>query len=306
MDLQKDKRGFWEQDGRNPLIIAFITVLLIGAIYFVIGSLIANVYLVIDIIFNINKFASTKNYFDLLKEIYARYKFPILGVTALCEYIFFLFGTRFVFKKWHNLDIKKYFFLDRINVPGILLSVLGVILLLPLAEFASRFFFYFFPQIKDMAESGNALLTSNNPVELVFLILLISVTPAICEEFIFRGYFQRTLQRKMKEPFHYFLSGTVFALFHQNTFGLLALIIVGIYLSFVFYRFSSLYVSMASHFTYNTLIVLAVNTDFFDIFLNEKKEIGNNVIIVSTVLFVAVIFIIFILTRNKANKEYVE
>jgi uncharacterized protein len=292
--------GYWEKEGRNPLIIAFITVLLIGAIYFITGSLIANFYLFSDILINHMSFKG--NYFDRMVEIYGRYKFPILAVTSLCEFVFFLFGTIFVFKKWHNLGIKKYFCFDKIDILGIVLSVSGIILLLPMADLTSRFFFYFFPEMKKLTETGNALFVSKNIYELLLLIFLIGITPAICEEFIFRGYFQRTLQRKLKEPFHYMISGFVFALFHQNVFGILTLTIVGIYLGFIFYRFASIYVSMAAHFTYNTIIVLSVNTGFFDIFLNEKKEIGYNVIIISTVLFLTVLAIIFIITRKRTKR----
>jgi membrane protease YdiL (CAAX protease family) len=250
---------------------------------------------------NRESFGGSKDYIQRLMEVYSRYKFPILIVTAVCEYVFFLFGTVFVFKKWHNLNIKKYFFLDRIHVPGILLSVAGVLLLLPLAEFTSRIFYNFFPEMNKFAEASNAMFVSKNIFELIFLIVLIGVTPAICEEFIFRGYFQRTLQRKLKEPVHYIISGFVFALFHQNTFGLLTLTIVGIYLGFIFYRFSSIYVSMSAHFVYNSAIVLSINSGIFKIFLNEKLEMKNEVIFISSILFVIVFLLMIFITRGKSR-----
>ncbi|MEK6795540.1 MAG: CPBP family intramembrane glutamic endopeptidase, partial [Spirochaetota bacterium] len=131
--------------------------------------------------------------------------------------------------------------------------------LIPLVNATGDLFTRLFPVLKEFEKVGNVLVTVHAPWQWAFLILAIGITPAICEEFLFRGYFHRTLERSFGAPGVYFLSGTVFALIHQNYFGLIALILVGSYLGFVYQRAGSIFASAATHFAYNTTLIVLVN-----------------------------------------------
>jgi len=300
-------RGFWEKEGRSYIFGSFVFVFLLGTLYFTIGSILVNVYLVIDIVINGVESFSSGNYFEIMKNIYSRYKFPILIFTGICQFIIFLFGTKFLFKKWHNFKITQYFQFNKISVIGIILGVSGIIVILPLVEFTSQIFYFFFPVLKELEGVSGALFSVGNNYELAFLIFLISVTPAVCEEFIFRGYFQRTLQRKLKEPYHYIISGFVFALYHQNPMGLAGLTLVGIYLGFLYYRFGSIFVTMASHFIYNTIIILLLNKQhYFNIFLDKDKNIYWSVTFGSLLIFIVLILIIYFFTKKRVLKNNTE
>ena len=207
-----------------------------------------------------------------------------------------------MFKKWHNLKIKEYFYLENINAPAIILPCLGILLLIPLSVFLSEIWFFIFPDLKKISEASNELMAVKNKIEILFLVLFIGVTPAICEETLFRGYLQRTLERKLKAPWHFIISGTLFALIHQNNFGLLALIIIGIYLSFVFYRFKSLYASMSAHFCYNTTLVLIMNINGLGKLFEKFIKNIFLTLPISLILLGVVLFFIFVYSEKNFKK----
>jgi membrane protease YdiL (CAAX protease family) len=301
------KLGYWETEGRNPLVGAFVFLFIIGGIYFLIQTVAVNSYVLIDFLIKKGHILDNAplNYFDEMKAIYSKYKIQLLTIVVISQYCILFAPTLFVFKKWHNRSYKEYFKFKNFDILAIILSVAGSITIIPAAEFLSRISFYFFPVLKNMSEISEPLFKSNNNFELFFLIAVIGITPAVCEETLFRGYFQSTLERKIKEPWVYILSGTVFALYHFQPLGLLALIAAGIYLGFVFCRFGSLYASITAHFTYNSAIILFMNFRQIDKYvLNKNNEISVPIIIISSIIFLIIAFVIYIYTKiqNKTIK----
>jgi hypothetical protein len=63
----------------------------------------------------------------------------------------------------------------------------------------------------------------------------------------------------MRSPWSWILTGSCFALVHQNYIGLGALLVIGIYLAFVFDASGSIWPGALTHFLYNGSIVLITN-----------------------------------------------
>lgn len=296
--------GSWEKSSRNPLIGAFILVFICGGLYFFIASFILQVYVIIDSLISGNfSFSADMNLIDYIKEYYRQYKHVSLTLTAVFQYLMFLVFPVIIIKKWHTSQINEYFQYHHLHVTGILLSVLGVIFIIPIVFMISQFFYRLFPVFERLSEITEPLLTTKNPVEMLFTIFVISITPAVCEEAIFRGYFQRTLQRKLPFPWHFIISGFVFALFHQHPFSLLALFLVGTYLGFIYYCYSSIYVSMAAHCIYNLIVIIIYNTNTGpSLLFTENGDFHNLVILFSLILFLLLVFLIY-MTRMKTIDE---
>ena len=102
---------------------------------------------------------------------------------------------------------------------------------------------------------GEEIFTAHSPGEFIWLVFVVAVTPAICEEILFRGYVQRTMERGMGRK-AIFVAGIAFGLFHFSPFGLAVLAVMGIVLGYFYHRSRSLYPSMAAHFTNNFLATL--------------------------------------------------
>lgn len=86
-------------------------------------------------------------------------------------------------------------------------------------------------------------------------ILVIGGSAGICEEVMFRGVIQRSLER-----FGAFLSilvgGFLFGLFHMDFQKLIGTFLLGMLIGFIVYRTNSLFAGMFAHFTNNSLAVL--------------------------------------------------
>ena len=154
---------------------------------------------------------------------------------------------------------------------------------------------------KLLEKTYSNLLKSHSFFEGSFVVFLTAVVPAICEETLFRGFVQRSLEIKFRPYISIFITSLFFGLYHFNPYGLIALIALGFYFGFAAYKSNSIVVSMALHFTNNLLAVLAFL--FFgseDLISSSVKN--NDAFISSLISFVifAILFSIFIfyVTKN--------
>ncbi|NBC18446.1 MAG: CPBP family intramembrane metalloprotease [Bacteroidetes bacterium] len=90
---------------------------------------------------------------------------------------------------------------------------------------------------------------------LVFSLLTLAVTPALCEELLFRGYVQRQAERGLGAAGGIVLSGLVFGLYHLRLTQALPLIALGLYLAYLAWRTGSLWVPIVVHFANNAFAV---------------------------------------------------
>jgi membrane protease YdiL (CAAX protease family) len=264
VSLQVNKKlilnGSFESADKNPVSAAFIIICICGGIYFLLPAFIFNIYIVTDALTNshIDTFAD-KDYFEIIEQYYRSIKIPVLIVTGVAQYSI-LFGlSLFLVKKWHTKQIAEYSHYNTFSLPGVLVGIASAFVIIPVVEFISYWSYLLFPVLEKMQKAASGLFTAYNPLEMILLVFVIGVTPAFCEEFLFRGYFQRTLQRKLKTPWHFIISGSIFALFHFQLLSLPALIVIGIYLGFLYYVFRSIYVTMAAHLLYNSTLIILYN-----------------------------------------------
>ncbi|HAP43254.1 MAG: hypothetical protein A2087_08135 [Spirochaetes bacterium GWD1_61_31] len=258
---------FWEQPGRNPVVAAFVLCALIMAVYGFLGSTVSGGLVFIDTIGDIlhdsgavgTPDAKAGDILEMMAQVYRRYQVPILVLTTLLQFAVFFGLTALVFRAWHGRPIGGYFRLGRPRPLALLLAGLGTVCLLPVAIFLGELASRALPILRQLEGIGNALVEADSPAEWALVIFAIGVTPALCEEFLFRGYFQRTLDRGLRQPWSYIVSGLFFALIHQNYFGLAALSLVGIFLGFVFARFGSFWPGVAVHGLYNGVQVIMAN-----------------------------------------------
>ncbi len=90
------------------------------------------------------------------------------------------------------------------------------------------------------------------------LVLLIGVTPAICEEILFRGFLQRRLTQLLPAWVGILLASIAFAALHVDPIHALGVLPLGIWLGFLAHASGSLWPAILGHFTNNTLAILGV------------------------------------------------
>ncbi len=92
---------------------------------------------------------------------------------------------------------------------------------------------------------------------MTFSLVMLALTPALCEELLFRGYVQRQAERGLGAAGGILASGLIFGLYHLRLTQLLPLSLLGLYLAFLAWRTGSLWVPVAVHFFNNAFAVAA-------------------------------------------------
>jgi membrane protease YdiL (CAAX protease family) len=102
------------------------------------------------------------------------------------------------------------------------------------------------------------LLIMRSPAEMLFVLLVAAVTPAVCEEVLFRGAVLGSLERGMRTRWAVVLTGVIFSLFHLNPVTFVPLALLGMYIGFVVVRGGSLWLGVIAHAANNTIAVISL------------------------------------------------
>jgi len=156
------------------------------------------------------------------------------------------------------------------RVPGIRESILALIALFSLQRvFEAYMYFQELVPLPDLLRSlleplkklfeelTKILIHADSPLELLAVILVVAVVPAIVEETLFRGLVQKIFERLMSPIVSAVLAGTIFGLYHMNPFEVVPLIGLGVFFGLLRYRSQSLLLPMSAHFLNNLMAVLA-------------------------------------------------
>jgi membrane protease YdiL (CAAX protease family) len=142
-------------------------------------------------------------------------------------------------------------------------------------------------------ETYRLLVTAHSPVEFVFVVLVVALTPAICEEFLFRGLVQRSFEKVTVGIQGAIITGVIFAAFHLIPYSFVPLAVLGSYFGFIVYRSQSIVVAVSAHFFNNfiacTALYLQLNEDF--VAIAPHRIPTGSLVFLNTVIF-AVVFIL--------------
>lgn len=99
--------------------------------------------------------------------------------------------------------------------------------------------------------------------ESVLSILVLVLTPAICEELFFRGYIQKSFALSLSPQRAVLFTGIVFALFHMEWFNFVPLTLLGWYIGYIYWKSDNLLVPAVAHGTNNlaALVLLKSGVD---------------------------------------------
>ena len=290
--------GSWERPGRNPLAAGVAGLLICGALYTTLGvlilSVIAGIMTAVD-----RSWITSGTFVDFLLSYYRRFQVPILVVTAVMEFAVFLGLTFLLVRTWHSSRPAIYMGYSRPAALDLLLAGLGGIAIVPLAGLLDSWSYLLFPVLRELRGGESALLGIHTPAQLVLVVFAVSVTPAICEEALFRGWLQRTIRRKSSALVSILVTGFLFALFHMSPLSVVALAFVGTYLCYLFERCGTLFASMTAHCLYNLTIIVLVNTDLrLPWLVNGSGDIAPPALVGSLVVFALVILMIEVRSRG--------
>ncbi len=245
--------GSWERGGRSISGAAFAGLLGIGILYFYGGSFMMVVMMAFTV--GINGLThGGEGYVQDLGRIVEATKTPLRVTLIVSQYLLMLVPVLWLVRRWHSSDVRSYIRFRAVSAGQVSLACAATILLFPLNLAISDFFRRSLNIPDALTRVQEGLFAAGGAGELAFVVFVIAVTPAICEEVLFRGYVQRTLERTLGWK-SILVAGVVFGLYHMQPLSLLFLSALGFLFGFFYFASKSLVPGMAAHFANNAMAV---------------------------------------------------
>ncbi|RLD21834.1 MAG: hypothetical protein DRI69_02975 [Bacteroidetes bacterium] len=145
---------------------------------------------------------------------------------------------------------------------------------------------------QDAAAMLGEILNMNSPAEYIATLLMVAVLPAIGEELVFRGIFQKQFAEWTKSPLlSIWIAAFVFSAIHLQFEGFLPRLVLGGILGHLYYWTKTLWVPIIIHFINNGVQVSALyfsEIDLSQIDESSSEKIEWWVVLLSTaILFIA-------------------
>lgn len=243
---------------------------------------------------------------------------PINGIRLMTTagQILFILLPAIVFSKLFYSNVTRFL---RIKIPSwkeVLLYTIGIAILTILLQNYLYIQNYFIDQLannipmvkslKELLDTLNAyvektygnLLKANNIFEAVLIVFVVAVIPALSEEAMFRGFIQRSFEFKMKPFYAALLTAVFFGVNHFNPYGLIPLIILGLYFGYAAYMSGSIIIPIILHFLNNFTAVMLYfifgDDELISSTVNKPAELGSSLVMLlfTTVLLIGLMTMI--------------
>lgn len=197
-----------------------------------------------------------------------------LRLMTMAGQILFILLPALVFSKLIYEDVGQIVRLRMPEWTEIILFVAGIGILTPLLQsylYVQNYYIEiwathsesinalktFFDSLNELIDKtyGNLLKASSVP-ELLLVVMVVAVVPAVSEEVMFRGFIQRSFEIKIKPFIAALVTALFFSLYHFNPYGLIPLAILGFYFGFAAYTSKTLIIPILLHFLNNFTAVM--------------------------------------------------
>ncbi|MBU1651553.1 CPBP family intramembrane metalloprotease, partial [bacterium] len=177
--------------------------------------------------------------------------------TILIELLFLL--PPILYLQVKNYDVKRCLRLNSIPAKQLVSSVLIGLALIVLLDEADRLMHLIFPMPPELLEALGQLMVLDSPWDWVAMIGGGVIAAAICEEALFRGFMQLSMEAFSGVTKAVLFCSALFALAHFNPWWLVQILILGIVLGFISWRTNSIFPCMLVHAVNNGIAILINN-----------------------------------------------
>ena len=207
----------------------------------------------------------------------------------LSEWLLLLLPA-FLFVRIAGFASRETFFLRRPEGPQVAGALLLIAGAMPLGWFLAWAQGFVLPVPWDMLEGLEDLITAESPSRLLWLLALLALTPAICEEVVFRGVLLAGIRGRGSAVRIAVFNGLVFGVFHisfESVFRFLPTAWLGFILAWAVLSTRSIWVGVLMHFVNNGSIVLMASIPALRAWLEDGGEAPPWVLLPPALLAVA-------------------
>ncbi len=245
--------GYLERERYRPGLMAFLTLILVIILFHVVVGPIAMVSL---LMLNGVSLADLQGSLATIIADNAR----ILLIANTIGQFFALALPTYLILRLHTSRPAAFVRLRPASVSILALSVVGLAGLMPVVWWLGTVNEMLpLPDWIEQLEQSQIDLIEQvlmQDLGVVFSLFVMALTPAFCEELLFRGYVQRQLERQFGVVTTIIVVGLLFGLFHFRFSQLIPLAFIGMYLAYLTWRTGSLWPAILVHFVNNAFALV--------------------------------------------------
>ena len=213
-----------------------------------------------------------------------------------------LLGIYLIYNKMYKIDNRTVNFDFKMGWKNYLLAIaIGIIALFalqPLISMFDRLWITLGYTINDLSITNFGMF--------VLFIFVSAVTPAICEEIIFRGMILSGLRTKFNDIVSISLSAVMFALMHNSLQQFIYPFLLGLILGWLYLRTGSIIASILAHFANNFFVLLIsylqTTTGFSMLLPIEWWSVLLAIILAAVVFVIVFLFDRFVFKHQSKSK----
>ncbi len=251
--------GWMERNRFHPLLAALLVFVLAFVLFqAVIAPLVIGVGVVLDMMGSGQTTAPTPA--DIMEQLTSN--LPLLMTANTVGQVVGFGLLAWAVARLHTSRAGEFLRVRRPDAAGLGLAALGWVALYPAVLWTGQLNASIpLPESVRVLEQTQVDLIEGlllgNELNAFFLFVALALTPAICEELLFRGYLQRQVERGMGTVASIVLVGVLFGLYHLRLSQAIPLSLLGVYLGFVVWATGSLWAGVLVHLLNNGLAVAA-------------------------------------------------
>ena len=245
-----------------------------------------------------------------------------IRILTMTGQILFILLPALIFARAVYTNVSKALRIKLPKLEEVLLFVIGLLILMALVQVYLYLQEYlvtqlakvipFFETVKNLLDEFDSsisgfyekLLNPNSFFERILIILVISVTPAICEELFFRGFVQRSFEFKYSLFKSALLTAIFFGIYHFHPYQILPLALLGLFFGYANYKSGSILIPVILHFLNNfAAIVMFFIWGSDDIVEMEASKFENLGLAITVFFGGLILFSLLILLINRYYKN---
>lgn len=247
--------GRLERAAFPPVMTAIIGLIVAFLLFQVIAAVAALVFLL----------GSGVSFADLMADVtgvFADNPMSLIMGNTVGQFLGLLLPA-LLFSRLHTSNWKPFLRLNPVNGKILVLSVVALLALIPVVQWFGVISDAIpWPEaIREMERAQMDLIEQilTHDFSLIFSISMLALTPAICEEVLFRGYVQRQAERSMGVLWGILFSGIVFGLYHLRLTQAIPLSMLGVFMAYLTWRTNSLWPAILVHLANNSFAAILGN-----------------------------------------------
>ena len=244
---------------------------------------------------------------------YATLKFGMRG-SAIHQVLFLVLPL--ALSIYVKSDLKKVYSMNMPKIMHIVGSIFILAGLMVINMIIGAIIASYSPSAYETLEQLNEMLKI--PDSILLNLTIVALIPAICEEFLFRGFIFTSLRGKSDRDRNnskrtrnaIIISGLMFGLMHMQLIRIIPTTILGIGIAYVVYKTGSIFVGVLMHFINNSLSVIdmhypeqGISKILNDILVDSSNNMDNIALIMVVVVSIISVILGYILLRGRKNQE---